>query len=304
MRAQCPVRDGGHIIGRAELTAPIPLDIAGQFQQIETYNRQWTQLKKGLVQTKLLYTLVMILIGLFALFVTTWIAVFLAKQISVPISAILNGFGEVRRGNLKHRVEVPAVDELALLVRGFNQMTQDLESSSRELDRRRRFTEAILESIPTGVISIGADGYIKRVNQALSKILPAATVERATRLEDLFSREDTAEIKYLMKRARRTGTAVAPDGVAHREPQTATCGDGLRARGTAHLGICPGAGRHQRAAAGAEGRGLARSGAAGGARDQESADADRAFGGADRAPDRAAGPAAAATRAFCTSARG
>ena len=104
-------------------------------------------------------------------------------------------------------MEVRAVDELALLVRGFNQMTQDLESSSLELDRRRRFTEAILESIPTGVISIGADGYIKRVNRALSKIFPAAAVERAARLEDLFSREDTADIKYLMKRARRTGTA-------------------------------------------------------------------------------------------------
>jgi nitrogen fixation/metabolism regulation signal transduction histidine kinase len=30
---------------------------------------------------------------------------------------------------------------------------------------------------------------------------------RASRLEDLFSREDTAEVKYLMKRARRTGVA-------------------------------------------------------------------------------------------------
>ena len=33
-------------------------------------------------------------------------------------------------------------------------MTQELEANSRELERRRRFTEAILESIPTGVISL------------------------------------------------------------------------------------------------------------------------------------------------------
>jgi two-component system, NtrC family, nitrogen regulation sensor histidine kinase NtrY len=86
-------------------------------------------------------------------------------------------------------------------------MTEDLDSNSRELDRRRRFTEAILESIPTGVISIASDGSIKRVNRALSKIFPPEQAEKATRLEDLFSREDTAEIKYLMKRARRTGLA-------------------------------------------------------------------------------------------------
>jgi nitrogen fixation/metabolism regulation signal transduction histidine kinase len=57
------------------------------------------------------------------------------------------------------------------------------------------------------VISIGSDGSIRRVNRALSKIFPATQVSLATRLEDLFSREDTAEIKYLMKRARRTGAA-------------------------------------------------------------------------------------------------
>ena len=69
-------------------------------------------------------------------------------------------------------MQVRAADELGSLVRGFNQMTQELEASNRELDRRRRFTEAILESIPTGVISIGADGSIQRVNRALSKIFP------------------------------------------------------------------------------------------------------------------------------------
>ncbi len=86
-------------------------------------------------------------------------------------------------------------------------MTETLEASSQELDRRRRFTEAILESIPTGVISVGPDGAIQHVNRALSKILSPDAIAAATRLEDLFSREDTAEIKYMMKRARRTGTA-------------------------------------------------------------------------------------------------
>jgi nitrogen fixation/metabolism regulation signal transduction histidine kinase len=39
-------------------------------------------------------------------------------------------------------------------------------------------------------------------------------VARAGRLEDLFSRDDTTEIKYLMKRARRTGLAVGQLEVA------------------------------------------------------------------------------------------
>ncbi|MBZ5626473.1 MAG: HAMP domain-containing protein [Acidobacteriia bacterium] len=206
VKARAPVNAGGKTIGYAELVSPIPVDVEDQVSAIKRYNDQWTLLRDQQKHWKLFYTMLMALITLFVLFVATWIAFFLAKQISVPITALLDAAREVRKGNFK-RVEVRAVDELASLVRGFNQMTEELEASGRELDRRRRFTEAILESIPTGVISIGADGGIKRVNQALSKIFAAETVAQATRLEDLFSREDTAEIRYLMKRARRTGTA-------------------------------------------------------------------------------------------------
>jgi PAS domain S-box-containing protein len=202
-----PVTSGGKTIGYVALASRLPLDVARQTAAIEKYNQQWREIRKVSKNFKLFYVMLMAVITLFVLFVATWIALFLSKQISIPIAALLDAAREVRRGNLKHRVQVRATDELASLVRGFNQMTQELETSNLELDRRRRFTEAILESIPTGVISIGADGSIQRVNQALSKIFPAEQAARATRLEDLFSREDTAEIKYLMKRARRTGVA-------------------------------------------------------------------------------------------------
>jgi PAS domain S-box-containing protein len=102
---------------------------------------------------------------------------------------------------------VAAIDEMATLVKAFNEMTEALEANSKELESRRRFTEAILESIPTGVISLTADGRIQRVNRALMGIFPEEQVARATRLSDLFSRDDTAEIRYLMNRARRTGVA-------------------------------------------------------------------------------------------------
>jgi PAS domain S-box-containing protein len=88
-------------------------------------------------------------------------------------------------------------------------MTQELEANGRELESRRRFTEAILESIPTGVISLSADGRIQRVNRALHGLFTDDQLSKATRLEDLFPREDVVEIQYLMKRARRTGVAAS-----------------------------------------------------------------------------------------------
>ncbi len=147
------------------------------------------------------------LITLFVLFFASWSAQLLSRQISVPISALLGAAQEVRRGNLSTRVRVNAIDELATLVRAFNEMTSGLEANARELEARRRFTEAILESIPTGVISVSPDERIERVNRALAGIFSEEATASAKRLEDLFSGEDLAEIRYMLKRARRTGAA-------------------------------------------------------------------------------------------------
>ncbi len=205
--ADYPVMDGGRKIGAVSITAPIPLDMAQEKQDIYDSWTQWQQIYDDWKYARFSYMSMMALITVFVLFMAVWVALFVAKQISVPIGALLGAAREVSRGNLQHRIEVRAADELGDLVRAFNSMIGELDATSLELDRRRRFTEAILESIPTGVISIGADGSIKRLNRALSQIFPADQAARASRLEDLFSREDTAEIKYLMKRARRTGAA-------------------------------------------------------------------------------------------------
>ena len=167
------------------------------------------------------YFLLICLLTLFVLFFASWSAQILSRQISVPISALLGAAQEVRRGNLSFRIRVNAVDEMAALVRAFNEMTSELEGTSRELDMRRRFTEAILESIPTGVISLGSDERIERVNRALIGIFSQQTVESARRLSDLFSADDLAEIRYLLKRARRAGAAACqldlqrPDTLLH-----------------------------------------------------------------------------------------
>jgi PAS domain S-box-containing protein len=203
--SQSEVGDGKRLLGTVAVAAEIPIDVARQKAAIDSLNDQWGKIREDRKQVRRFYIMLMALIALFVLYIAVWIALFLAKQISVPISAMLEAAGEIRRGNLRHRIHARAIDELGSLVRSFNQMTQELETTNEELDRRRRFTEAILESIPTGVLSIGSDGSIQRSNRALAKIFPPDLLARATRLEDLFSREDAAEIKYMMKRARRTG---------------------------------------------------------------------------------------------------
>jgi two-component system, NtrC family, nitrogen regulation sensor histidine kinase NtrY len=221
LQGQADVLDGSAKLGTISAVSAmsdelLPDENAIQ-QFMEEQNRQASR-RKFYHDT---YFLLICLITLFVLFFAAWSAQILSRQISVPISALLGAAQEVRRGNLSYRVRVNAIDELATLVRAFNEMTGELEANARELEARRRFTEAILESIPTGVISVSPDERIERVNRALAGIFPQEIAASAKRLEDLFSPEDLAEIRYVLKRARRAGTAACqlelqrPSSVLH-----------------------------------------------------------------------------------------
>ena len=75
--------------------------------------------------------------------------------------------------------------ELGILAESFNRMTSDLKSSketiersnrelvrsNQELEERRRYIEALLQSITTGVISLDASGMVTTLNRAAARIL-------------------------------------------------------------------------------------------------------------------------------------
>ena len=100
------------------------------------------------------------------------------------MSALAEATQEISRGRLDYRVDVSSADEIGDLVRSFNRMAEELEASRRqieassrdlsaanaELDQRRRQMETILESIPTGVLSLDAARRVTHANQALLRM--------------------------------------------------------------------------------------------------------------------------------------
>ena len=195
--------DGAEVVIRSVM----PIDLERSESMLRQEVAKYDQLTVSKKEMRTFYLQLLVLITLFILFIATWVALFLARQISTPIAALLDAAREVRGGNLAYRIRATAVDELATLVRAFNEMTQDLEANRGELERRRRFIEAVLESIPTGVISLAYDGRIQLSNGALRQIFPAERIQSAERLADLMGPEDQAEFSRLLKRARRTGVA-------------------------------------------------------------------------------------------------
>jgi two-component system, NtrC family, nitrogen regulation sensor histidine kinase NtrY len=142
------------------------------------------------------------------IFAASWTAFYIAKGLTVPIKALAEGADEIARGNLGHRVEVLAEDELALLVTSFNQMSAKLEENSAELDERRRYIETVLQSLTTGVISFDAETKVSTINKAAVQILRLENAD-FTRFElnQLVGEENRAVLERLLARAKRIGQA-------------------------------------------------------------------------------------------------
>jgi nitrogen fixation/metabolism regulation signal transduction histidine kinase len=120
------------------------------------------------------------LMTLMLLFVSSWVAIYLARGIATPIKSLAVASNEVARGNLSHRVVPGAEDELALLAHSFNQMTAQLEENRRRIDagsaelreknlaleERRNYIETVLESLTTGVISLDDNDRVTTIRGA------------------------------------------------------------------------------------------------------------------------------------------
>ncbi len=162
--------------------------------------QQFTIRRVGLLTLGLLTFLLM--------FASSWIAFYVARGLTAPIKALAEGAGEIAKGNLGHRVEVLAEDELAILVTAFNEMSSRLDANSAELAERRRYIETVLDTLPTGVISFDSENRVNTINGAASEILGIVAGEgHGSTIASITVNEDRSVIERLVSRAKRVGNS-------------------------------------------------------------------------------------------------
>jgi two-component system, NtrC family, nitrogen regulation sensor histidine kinase NtrY len=103
-----------------------------------------------------------------------------ANWLVLPIRRLIHATDQVAAGNFY--VQVPTrkgESDLAHLSATFNGMTQELRAqhdrlvaASDMMDKRRRFTEAVLAGVSSGVIGIDPKGGITVLNPSADKLLP------------------------------------------------------------------------------------------------------------------------------------
>jgi len=184
--------------------------------------RQYQHLLERQRKVRLLGVSTLGLMTLLLLFASTWVAIHLSRGFAAPIRSLVSASKEVARGNLGHRVDTIADEELALLAESFNQMTAELDTSRKQLEagatvlkgknlaleERLDYIETVLESLGTGVVSLDQNDCVTTINTAAISILklndrPPASAS----LLIVLSNEDRVVFERLLRRARRAGRA-------------------------------------------------------------------------------------------------
>jgi hypothetical protein len=208
---------------------PLPREFSQTVQQVEASQERYFELAHERRLVRRTYMGLLLLLTMMVLFVSTWLALFLSKLVTRPLAALAEATQEISRGRLDYRIDVTASDEMGDLVRSFNRMAEELElsrkqieTSSRdakaantELDQRRRQMETILESIPTGVLSLDGTRRVTHSNQALLRMFhpegfaDGEHILRGAQLIDVFPSEVMQDLESLLRRADRMGVTTS-----------------------------------------------------------------------------------------------
>ncbi|HSK44959.1 MAG TPA: ATP-binding protein [Candidatus Binatia bacterium] len=219
--AMAPADKSGAIL----IGLPLPKDFSPTLEQINQDQHDYETLGHEAKRIRGLYMLLLTMLTVLVLFVATWSSLFVAKLVTRPVEALAVATREISLGHLGHRVEVSAADELGELVSSFNNMAGELESSrtkidesaraltetNTELEQRRRHIETILESIPTGVLSLDPQRRVTHSNVAFGRMFwpnGGAPVIGST-LQEVFNDETASDLEHLLRRADRMSVTAA-----------------------------------------------------------------------------------------------
>ncbi len=188
----------------------VPAEMRDSVARLNDLRQQHNRIRAQVPWLKAEWVLLLMGFLLFTVLGATWVGLYISRGITVPIQRLAEGTLEIRRGHFEHQVEWKGVDELAMLVEGFNDMaralqtqsreveakTSELEEANTELARRRDEMAHLVENLTAGVLALDAGGRVTMANRAARQTLQLAHEARPGEvLADLLTGEMHAELR-------------------------------------------------------------------------------------------------------------
>jgi two-component system nitrogen regulation sensor histidine kinase NtrY len=207
----------GQITGVVVASDYLSGDLAERARRMSKAYEDYTQLRVLKQPLAGVYISFFVMVTLLILVGSTWMGLYLAKRITRPVQMLSEAAKEIGAGHYDHRIEHEGSDEFGSMVDAFNAMAAEVAQSRRRLERasidlekkhdegegRRRYIEAILERIATGVVSIDRGGRINTINPSALRLLELTDEVIGRDAVDVFARTDLAPVNDVLDQAAR-----------------------------------------------------------------------------------------------------
>ena len=150
-----------------------------QWKRAQSVVKAYDVLTRRASNLQLRFNLALLSISLALVALSVWFALRFADQQVEPLAELVAAARRVASGNLAMRVpHRTGADEIGLLNRAFNRMTEQIDRQTQalvganaQLENRRAFIEAIVESITAGIVSTDRDGTVRLMNSSAQMLL-------------------------------------------------------------------------------------------------------------------------------------
>ena len=129
------------------------------------------------------------------------LAFILAQIMITPLQALTKGTRQVAAGDFSQKLEVTSRDEIGVLTRNFNNMSQVLQNTLSEVESERDKLSTLFLHMTDGVVAFGPNGMVIQYNPASVHML-GRTLDATVTFQELFSQEASFEELLALQRPR------------------------------------------------------------------------------------------------------
>ena len=115
----------------------------------------------------------------------------LAQRLAQPVGELSEGARRIARGDLREKLAVPDIDELAALAESLNQLAGQLEERGHAIGRKGHEQEAVLASMAEGVLAVDSDERVISLNRAAATLIGGKQTDmRGRNLQEVVRNAD------------------------------------------------------------------------------------------------------------------
>ena len=177
-----------------------------RMKQIAVTSKEFKESRVFKKVLKYSFIIPLFLITILTIFVSLWVGIKMATEITVPIEKMKEGAEIIAKGKFDINLEEHGKDEISTLVRAFNSMARELKIAKEEIESKGRSLEFVLNNVAAGIISTDKKGIVQLANNAARQILG---IERehleGMSLREIFGNDFRSLTKSFLKEVKASG---------------------------------------------------------------------------------------------------